>query len=136
MTKGEAMAAVAPTAGKGWREAAGLTISCGKLGGNFFGGSPNLNCGLCVPCLVRRGTFIAAAVDDPTLYLVDQLSGSDKARLVTTRRGDVEAVRAAAESGADPSAIDAGSWPADYDLDRAEDLVNRGLAELAAVPLP
>lgn len=136
LTKGEAMAAVAPTAGKGWREAAGLTISCGKLGGNFFGGSPNLNCGLCVPCLVRRGTFIAAAVDDPTIYLFDQLSGSDKARLIATRRGDVEAVRAAAEGGADALAIDAGSWPAAYDLDRAEALVNRGLAELAAVPLP
>lgn len=136
MTKGEAMSAVAPTAGTGWLDAASATVSCGKLGGNFFGGSPNLNCGLCVPCLVRRGTFIAAGIADPTTYLVDELTGKDKAHLIAARRGDFEAVRAAARSGADPDAIDAGSWPSSYDLDRAEDLVNRGLLELAAVPMP
>lgn len=136
MTKGEAMATVGPTAPDGWLAAAGHTISCGKLGGNFFGGSPNLNCGLCVPCLVRRGTFIAAGHSDPTDYLFNQLTGTDKDRLIAARRGDVEAVRAASKAGVDPATIDAATWPPGFDLDRAEHLVERGLAELGAVPLP
>lgn len=136
MTKGEAMKAVGPTAPDGWLTAAGHTVSCGKLGGNFFGGSPNLNCGLCVPCLVRRGTFIAAGHSDPTAYLFNQLTGTDRDKLLAARRGDIEAVRAASAAGVDTAAIDAATWPRGFDLDRAEDLVGRGLAELGAVPLP
>jgi hypothetical protein len=36
----------------------------------------------------------------------------------------------------DDDLIDASTWPPDYDLDAASDLVRRGLAELSAVPLP
>jgi len=137
MTKGKAMASV--VAGRppsGWDISAASTISCGKLGGNFFEGSPNINCGLCVPCLVRRGTFIAAEVADATRYLINEITGAQRGHLIDVRRGDIEAVRSAVSAGVDSNAIDAGTWPDGYDLDRAEDLVARGLHELGMVELP
>lgn len=137
MTKGEAMESVRdlhpPT---GWQETAAATLSCSKLGGNWFAGSPNLNCGLCVPCMVRRATFIRAKVVDDTRYLFQEVSGTHLNDLIKARRGDIEAVRYAIEAGVDVDAIDSGSWPADYDLDRVESLVQRGLDELALLELP
>jgi hypothetical protein len=59
LTKGEQMARVAaqlPPAG--WEKVAAATVSCGKLDGRTFeGGNPNLDCGLCYPCVIRRGAF-------------------------------------------------------------------------------
>lgn len=137
MTKGEAMESVRdlhpPT---GWKETAAATLSCSKLGGNWFAGSPNLNCGLCVPCMVRRATFIKARVADDTQYLFQAISGTHLSDLIKARRGDIEAVRYAIEAGVDANAIDSGTWPADYDLDRVESLVQRGLDELALLELP
>ena len=137
MTKGEVMESIRdlhPPAG--WQDTAAATLSCSKLGGNWFGGSPNLNCGLCVPCMVRRATFIKADVPDRTQYLCHAISGTPLAQLIDARRGDIEAVRYAIEAGVDVNAIDSGTWPPDYDLDRVESLVQRGLDELALLELP
>lgn len=138
MTKGEAMRAAAATSPPaGWLDTAAATISCSKLdGGRLPGGNPNLNCGLCVPCLVRRATFIAAEVEDTTQYLAETLTGDSLAMLLARRKSDVEAVRYAIAAGVDDDVIDSGTWPPSYDLDAAAELVRRGLAELAAVPLP
>lgn len=137
MTKGEAMSEIRDLdPPDGWIDAAAATLSCGKLGGNWFSGSPNLNCGLCVPCLVRRATFIAADIPDGTEYLHEALTGAHLDDLINARRGDIEAVKYAVEAGVDPDAIDSGTWPLDYDLDRAEDLVQRGLSELGLLNLP
>ena len=137
MTKGEMMQSIRGLRPpSGWQETAAATLSCSKLGGNWFGGSPNLNCGLCVPCMVRRATFIKAEVPDKTQYLCHAISGTHLAELIDARRGDIEAVRYAIEAGADADAIDSGTWPPDYDLDRVEGLVQRGLDELAMLELP
>jgi hypothetical protein len=137
MTKGEAMASVRDIRPPvGWTETAAITLSCSKLGGNWFAGSPNLNCGLCVPCMVRRATFLKANVVDDTQYLFQDISATHLSDLVNARRGDIEAVRYAIEAGVDVDAIDSGTWPADYDLDRVESLVQRGLDELALLELP
>ncbi|KAA0085574.1 queuosine biosynthesis protein queC [Mycolicibacterium sp. P9-64] len=137
MTKGEAMETIRdlrPPAG--WEAAAAATLSCSKLGGNWFSGSPNLNCGLCVPCMVRRATFVKARVDDQSPYLFQAITGTHLSDLIDARRGDIEAVRYAIEAGVDVDAIDSGTWPPYYDLDRVEDLVQRGLDELALLELP
>lgn len=137
LTKGELMARVAaqlPPAG--WEKVAAATVSCGKLDGRTFeGGNPNLNCGLCYPCVVRRGAFLASGVTDETVYLSDALTGDSRARLLAKRRSDREAIAYAVERGPDDDLIDASTWPDGYDLDQASDLVRRGLAELSAVPL-
>ena len=137
LTKGELMAHVAaqsPPAG--WEKVAAATISCGKLDGRTFeGGNPNLNCGLCYPCVVRRGAFLASGVTDETVYLSDTLTGDSRTQLLAKRRSDREAIAYAVEHGPDDDLIDASTWPDEYDLDQASDLVRRGLAELSAVPL-
>lgn len=137
MTKGEAMETIRdlhpPT---GWEATAAATLSCSKLGGNWFAGSPNLNCGLCVPCMVRRATFARANVEDKSQYLYQAITGAHLTALIEARRGDIEAVRYAIEAGVDVDAIDSGTWPPEYDLDRVESLVQRGLDELALLELP
>lgn len=137
MTKGEVMAKVAAgSPPSGWAEAAALTLSCSKLDGNYYGASPNYNCGLCVPCMVRRATFLKAGIADKSVYVCDAVTGVSLDRLIDTRRGDIEAVKYAIETGVNADAIDAGTWPPGYDLDQAESLVQRGLDELALLTLP
>jgi hypothetical protein len=101
ITKGEARQQVAAAAPPdGWLETAGRTLSCSKLdGGRIRGGNPNLNCGLCVSCLVRRGTFIAAGQPDHTTSLLDVLDAAGRSALVSRRRSDLEAVRYACATG-------------------------------------
>jgi len=137
MTKGEVMAAlVASSPNDGWLAAAAKTLSCSKLDGRWFGAPPTLNCGLCVPCMVRRATFLRAEVSDDTTYVVDHVAEDQRRQLVEARRGDIEAVKYAVAGGVDSDTIDAGTWPPGYDLDRAEDLVQRGLDELGMLALP
>ena len=138
MTKGEVMAAVLEQGPpRGWLEASWLTISCGKLdGGRMAGGNPNYNCGLCVPCMVRRGTYIASGQEDRTKYLVMEMTGDERDALIARRRGDLDAILYATGDAVADETIDAQSWPANYDLDAATGLVQRGLDELAAVPQP
>ena len=137
-TKGEAMELVAalspPT---GWLDTSWLTISCSKLdGGRMPGGDPNVNCGLCVACLVRRATYIRAQQPDKTRYLVNELTGANLKELIRRRQDDIDAVTYATADPVEDQLIDAQTWPDGYDLDAAQQLVQRGLDELAAVPLP
>jgi hypothetical protein len=138
MTKGEVLEQVAGlTLPAGWLETSWLTISCSKLdGGRIPGGDPNLNCGLCVACLVRRGTYIRAQRPDQTRYLVNEMSGSNRDELIRRRQDDLDAVAYATADPVDDGLIDAQTWPDDFDLDAATELVQRGLNEIAAVPLP
>ena len=139
-TKGEAMRLVAAgSPPQGWLDAAGHTLSCSKLDGANLragGGNANLHCGLCVPCLVRRGTFIAANQPDHTSYLINEVSGDARTELISRRRDDIDAVRYATAVPLDENLVDSGSWPPGYDLEAAAELAQRGLDELAAVPLP
>jgi hypothetical protein len=139
-TKGEAMRAiVAATPPAGWLDTAALTMSCSKLDGARLragGGNANLHCGLCIPCLVRRATFIAANQPDATRYLIAELSGAARDELISRRQDDIDAVRYATAQPLDDALIDSGTWPLHYDLDKAAAIAQRGLDELAAVPLP
>ncbi|MGV7301742.1 queuosine biosynthesis protein queC [Mycobacterium kansasii] len=137
MTKGEIMTALAGNGvPEGWQTAAAATLSCSKLDGRWFGASTAFNCGLCVPCMVRRATFIKAGVQDDTAYVYECVTEEQRHKLIDARRGDIEAVKYAIANGVDPDAIDAGTWPPGYDLDQADDLVQRGLNELAMLTLP
>ena len=136
-TKGEEMRLVAgshpPT---GWDRVAGLTVSCSKLdGARIKGGNSTLNCGLCYACVTRRGAFIAAGVDDPTIYLSGELTGDARLELLERRYSDRAAISYATTRGIDNDAIDGGTWPPDADLEAISDLARRGLAELGEVDL-
>jgi 7-cyano-7-deazaguanine synthase in queuosine biosynthesis len=138
MTKGELLAEAAAGSPVSFAGGAADTLSCGKLDGRFYrGGNPNHHCGLCVPCLVRRGAFLAAGVRDGTAYLSEYLTGADLDKLLAHRAADIAAVRHGIDRAVDDVALmTSGSYPDDFDFDAAVDLCKRGFKELQAVPLP
>lgn len=111
------------------------TLSCAKLDGRVYpGGDPNLGCGLCVACLTRRSSILAAGIDDPTPYLATTLTGQSLDMLWQRRAVDVEAVRRRAEIEVDEFVLlETGGYPDDYDLTAATELCRRGFDELRAM---
>jgi 7-cyano-7-deazaguanine synthase in queuosine biosynthesis len=137
MTKGQLVKLASNLAVPDFRAGVAATLSCGKLdGGRYRGGNPNHHCGLCFPCIVRRGAIAAAGIPDDTPYLSNTLTGASLTHLRSNRGTDVAAVRRALESGfSDEVLIAMGPFPAGYDLDAAFDLCVAGLAEMAHVDL-
>ena len=137
ITKGQLVRLASDTNIPDLRTGVALTLSCGKLdGGRYPGGNPNHHCGLCFPCIVRRGAIAEAGVPDDTPYLSNTLSGAGLERLRSNRSGDVAAVRRILDSGfSDEVLIAMGPFPPGYDLDAAMELCVAGLAELARVDL-
>jgi hypothetical protein len=138
LTKGELVQAAAQPGGPDFPTGVAGTLSCAKLDGRLYaGGHPGLNCGLCVACLVRRAAIRAAGIPDRTEYLMDRLTGPPRKLLLERRQPDFTAVRVAVAAGVDESALlAAASLPLNFDVDRALELWQRGLEELADVDLP
>lgn len=117
MTKGEMLAGCAH---KDVAKLAIYSYSCGK------GKRKNQQCGQCVPCLIRRASFLRAGVADTTPYAVEDLSKA-------AANDDVQAARLAVERlktrNLDRWAVESGPLPESL---RAEyvDVVRRGLGEL------
>jgi len=137
LTKGQLVSRAAKADVAGFEAGVASTLSCGKLdGGRYKGGNPNHHCGLCVPCIVRRGSIAAAGVRDETRYLSATLTADALAKLRRNRSNDVTAIRRALIEGfGDEILIAMGPFPAGFDLDAASDLCAAGLAELRNVDL-
>ncbi|TDL45044.1 hypothetical protein [Microbacterium oleivorans] len=137
LTKGELVeVASAELASANWFESTRSSYSCGAGKGHLYG-YPNLNCGLCVACVVRRGSFIRAGITDPTRYVVDVAEEAKKAWLIRDRGADLDSLRDVVDDGVDNELVLAnGSWPSGTDFDEVLALVVRGVEELRAVPLP
>jgi hypothetical protein len=112
---------------------ASKTISCSKLDGGlgYKGGSPNVNCGLCIACLVRRGAFIGAGLDDRTDYLIDRITPDARTKLINARHADIWAVQAwgTTEPTVDDLMVSA-PWPPGTDYDAMLAVVVAGRTEL------
>ncbi|TCM12857.1 7-cyano-7-deazaguanine synthase in queuosine biosynthesis [Novosphingobium sp. PhB165] len=121
LTKGEMLASAHHT---NLSRLASASYSCGK------GKRVNGQCGRCVPCLIRRASFVFAGVQDDTNYLNDLALAS--------RNDDVLAARQAVAQFNRASRDDLARWirkagplPADKQTrDATIDAVGRGLAEL------
>lgn len=138
LTKGELVAAVRAL-GRPFDPEDGFvqTLSCAKFGGNFYGTSPHMNCGLCVACIVRRAALEFDGHADPTPYSCNHAPASRLPDLIRARRADIRAVRWATEGPITASELTAWtSFPPGYDIDAAVELCNRGLREIAEVTLP
>jgi hypothetical protein len=86
-TKGELVTAALAMTPADLSAGAALTMSCAKLNGNFYpGGDPNGQCGLCVACVTRRGSLIAAGIPDRTEYLLNRLVGESAQHCSATAR--------------------------------------------------
>jgi hypothetical protein len=75
---------------EGVDEAIAKTASCGRPRGRFLAAPSGVfNCGLCVACVVRRASILAARGVDLTPYLVDRLTGGALDDLIRARRSDI-----------------------------------------------
>jgi hypothetical protein len=111
-----------------------ITISCSRPSASRFVGNPNLQCGRCVPCLIRRAA-IGASRRDPTKY--------DQTDLRKPRSGesgtDLRVVRLALDhyTRHEPTIADvlsAGPLPGtDDELRRYVEVFRNGLGELRAL---
>lgn len=137
MTKGELLAQAMPNATSEDQSLAAQTVSCAKLNaGRPRGGNANIQCGLCVACLVRRAAFIAGGVPDLTAYAVNNLGAVGKAQVRRARRHDIAAWRSATLAGIPEHRIlGSAVWPPGTDFNAVLELCNRGLQELARVPV-
>lgn len=136
MTKGELVRQALGQAPAEVHSLASETVSCAKMNaGRPRGGNPNVQCGLCVACLVRRAAFIAANIPDRTDYAATGPAGpAEHTRQV--RRHDTDAWRMATTGGiAEHRILGSGLWPPGTDFDAVLDLCTRGLEELARVPV-
>lgn len=105
-------------------ELASTSYSCGK------GKRANGQCGRCVPCLIRRASFVAADVDDNTHYL-NELHASPRSDDVLAARQAVAHYSGAKRDELARWVRKAGPLPADKEVrDQTINAVGRGLAEL------
>ncbi len=136
LTKGELVKAASDTTDSLVNGAA-KTLSCAKQDGRFIqGGNSHYNCGLCVACLTRRGSFVGGGVQDETPYLLSTLNAAGVGELRARRNDDVRAVGRMAsriEQFDEFDLVAQGSFPPDYDYELGADLVRRGFGELDAI---
>lgn len=132
-TKGAMLRLAFDSRGEDVLAMAAETISCSKLDGGlgYKGGSPNVNCGLCVACLVRRGAFIGAGLSDRTDYLLDRITPAARAKLVDARHADIWAVQSwgAREPTVDDLMVSA-PWPPGTDYEAMLSVVLAGRSEI------
>lgn len=137
LTKGELLALAMPHPTATDLTLAATTVSCAKLNaGRPPHGSPNLQCGLCVACLVRRAAFLAARVTDTTPYAATSTEPALVAHVRNARRHDIAAWTAATTSGIPEHRIlGSALWPPGTDFPETLALCDRGLQELSRVPV-
>lgn len=111
------------------------TNSCAKPGRDR-GFAPDTHCGVCLGCLVRRAAFIAAGLNDATLYREEAMNGERRrVWLSPARRQTYESVRYRVAVGYEIDDILDLGLPDRVDLEKALELARRGLSELAAVEI-
>jgi 7-cyano-7-deazaguanine synthase in queuosine biosynthesis len=138
-TKGEMFSSVAGALGPDIAsELLTKTHSCSHARfAGMFGLSPETHCGVCLGCLVRRGAFVSAGLNDGTIYLATHLPEPQRKEfLESLARVDVEVARYAKARVLGPADILSMDLPDDQDLDEALALIQRGFAELGSLKLP
>ncbi|WP_157227694.1 MULTISPECIES: hypothetical protein [Nocardia] len=137
-TKGELLDHAHDHVGEELLTAAASSVSCSKFDGQYYaGGTANLNCDLCVACIVRRGAFPRSGHIDRSIYLADALSGDAQQKLHERRYRDIRDVRQALAEGFDDlSVLAVGALPPSTDIDAIIEVCERGLEEIRRVPLP
>lgn len=138
MTKGELVATALRPRNDDDAALAAATLSCAKPNaGRLKGGNANLNCGLCIACLVRRAAFLGGRRRDQTVYLMDVLPPTSRTKFIRYRRHDIAAWQYTSSAGFDEYRVLAsGMWPPGTNFDAVMDICNRGLKELRRVPSP
>lgn len=111
------------------KKLASRSVSCGRYRRNAF-----THCGRCVPCQVRRASFLHWGEKDATKYIYKKLGlqNADHAAFDDVRSVGM-AVRSVADEGLDRWLGGALSFPHVQDKSALKDVISRGLGELAAL---
>lgn len=115
-----------------------VTHSCARSDARWVGMPPETHCGVCFACLVRRGAFIAAGVEDGTRYIEVDFRDDPRREewLTPARLRDVRAVEAAgARGGFVIEDVLALNLPERLSPADSLALANRGLAEVRRVEI-
>ncbi|WP_119070059.1 Qat anti-phage system QueC-like protein QatC [Rubrobacter indicoceani] len=109
------------------------TMSCSHPGASRFAGkSPNIHCGYCVPCVIRRAAVASSGLSDPTAYGTEDLSRppeGDSGSDLRTLRIALDRYRKAPPTVAD--VLVPGPLPGtDEELAAYLDVFSRGLDEV------
>lgn len=132
-TKSQVIRLAAGATGTAWlRKAIPDTYSCATQNTQWYrGGDPNLNCGICVACMTRRGAIRTARLVDHSEYIVDRLVGNALEKFLRERGTDVVAVRACSGWKPDLAFVCAmGPHASDFDYNSALGLLQSGVKEL------
>ena len=110
------------------------TLACASTSCGRFGHFGYKHCGRCVPCQIRRASFLKWGIADTTHYLYENLGidDDDHARFDDVRAAAL-AVAEVEVDGLDAWIGTAFSSPHIEDADKLRDAVGRGLYELAAL---
>lgn len=109
-----------------------LTSSCSHTGARSYGISPDVACGVCFGCVLRRASFNASALTDDTKYLVPK--GARQAAWLAEKT----VIPAMRDFLAEPfTELDLARLqiPSSFSLAMIDDLVQRGRAELRGLAL-
>ncbi|WP_409141688.1 hypothetical protein [Cellulosimicrobium sp. RS] len=129
-TKGEMFTDVAAQLGP---DAASMflssTDSCGFTNKRFWAIEKTHHCGTCFGCLLRRASFKAAALDDRSVYAVDNPPSADAAD-VLQRNSLLPSIRSYVGRGVTTADIASIRLPTGYSPSAARELCVRGSDEL------
>lgn len=108
---------------------ASMSTSCGRFARNGY-----RHCGRCVPCLVRRASFMKWGVKDETVYIYRALgrNDDDHARFDDVRSLNMAILRAKSEGVESLSDASLLGLPVD-EVKSLRDVVARGLGELESL---
>lgn len=105
------------------------TNSCGFTSRRWLRIPAHKHCGTCFGCLVRRASFLAAGLEDRSIYVIDD-PPSDAARDQLTKSSILPSIRGFVGRGIGVGDIAAMRLPEGYSASAAHDLCERGKAEL------
>ena len=129
MTKGEMFRAAAGHFGEAEVGAyLNATHSCGLTGQRAMKISTTTQCGVCYGCVVRRAAFVAAGLDDTTVY-ADERHSERLARWLRANSVLPDA-RRFVRRGVSRRALLSMSLPYGYSLNEARSICERGVEEL------
>ncbi|MDO4019098.1 hypothetical protein [Clavibacter michiganensis] len=133
LTKGEMFSKVADAVGVD--EASTyltLTSSCSHTGARTYGTAPNVACGVCFGCVLRRASFTASGLNDGSQYFLPKDDGQQN--WVATK-SVVPAMRDFLSESFSVAQLAHLQIPSDIPLARVESLVERGREELRQLAL-
>lgn len=115
------------------KQAVGQTMSCSHPEAGRWSKNPNVHCGYCVPCIIRRASLHAAQMSADR-YIVDVLtsppdSGGEKARDLTAFKIAVERFQNTKKHNAVFNVLASGPLP-DEDVEDYAGVYRRGMDEV------